>query len=155
MWFSPMRPHRAAAHSGWRGGTHAVASDRQEPHMIRIPTTVGRWLATASVCTLIGAVAPSTAGASAAPPPVPAGYVALVDDTNHIAIMVPPTWTDIQTAPVDVATGTAPHISASPNIQSFIDTFDTPGVRYIAFPFTPDPNTLIAQYGLQSGCASI
>ena len=60
---------------------------------------------------------------------------------------------DVRRAPV--ATGTAPHIAASPNVQSFVDTFDTPGVRYIAFPYTADPSSLIAQYGLQAGCDSI
>jgi hypothetical protein len=79
----------------------------------------------------------------------------LTDDTNRISIMVPPTWTDIQTGSVDVGGTPAPHISASPNVQSFIDTFDTPGVRYVAFPYAADPNTLVAQYGLQTGCASI
>jgi hypothetical protein len=118
---------------------------------------VGRWLAAASVCTLATVCASSTAGAStmSLPPPIPPGYVTLIDDTNRISIMVPPTWTDIQTGSVDVAGTPAPHISASPNVQSFIDTFDTPGVRYIAFPYAADPSTLVAQYGLQTGCASI
>jgi hypothetical protein len=125
--------------------------------MYRFPTHVGRWLAAASACTLVGVCAPATAGASttSAPPPIPAGYVTLTDDTNQISIMVPPTWTDIQTGTVDVGGSTAPAIAASPNVQSFIDSFDTPGVRYIAFPFAPDPNTLIAQFGLQGGCQSI
>ena len=30
---------------------------------------------------------------------VPAGYVQLVDDTNHITVTVPNTWTTVQTEP--------------------------------------------------------
>lgn len=125
--------------------------------MNRISSRVGRWLAAASACTLVGVGAPAVARAdtTSAPQPVPPGYVALTDDTGMLSIMVPPTWTDIQTGTLDLGGTAAPAISASPNIQSFLDTFDTPGVRYVAFPFTPDPNTLVSQYGLQGGCASI
>ena len=49
----------------------------------------------------------------------------------------------------------APFIAAAPNIDSFVNTFDTPGVRYIAFAYAPDPQTLVTEYGLEAGCASI
>src|SRR5688572_20916597 len=102
-----MRHRTTSAHCCRRDGIPAVAGDLdKEPHMNGFPSPrVGRWLAAASACTLAGVCASSTAGAStmSLPPPIPPGYVALIDDTNRISIMVPPTWTDIQTGSVDVA----------------------------------------------------
>jgi hypothetical protein len=97
--------------------------------------------------------APTTTAPSAAPSttaPIPDGYVPLVDDTDSIVIAVPEAWTDVDTAPKGATQ--RPYIAASPDLESFLITFDTPGVQYAAFPFTADPLSLIAQFGLREGC---
>jgi hypothetical protein len=93
---------------------------------------------------------------SSEPTPIPEGYTVLVDDTGLIAVAVPETWTEVDTAPAANDDGTPrPSIAASPNIQSFLTTFDTPGVWYAAFPFAPDPLVLIDSNGLNRGCETI
>jgi hypothetical protein len=95
--------------------------------------------------------APNTAPSTTAP--IPAGYVPLVDDTDSIVIAVPEAWTDVDTAPKADAEGTPrPYIAASPNLESFLGSFDTPGVLYAAFPFTADPLVLVQEFGLREGC---
>ena len=115
----------------------------------------GRWLLTAVTIGIPLAVVP-VAAASAVPPTLPPGFVTLTDDLGRISVSVPGTWTDIDTAPAaDDAGGARPFIAAAPNIDSFVNTFDTPGVRYIAFGYAPDPQTLVTEYGLEAGCVSI
>jgi hypothetical protein len=96
---------------------------------------------------------------AAAPPPtvpIPEGYVPLIDDTRTIVVAVPETWTEIDTAPVVTADGSLrPYIAASPDIESFLGTFDTPGVAYAWFPFTTDLGALVDAYGLQTGCETL
>ena len=114
----------------------------------------GRWLLTAVTIGIPLAVVP-VAAASAAPPTLPPGFVTLTDDLGRISVSVPGTWTDVDTAlAVDDAGGALPFIAAAPNIDSFVNTFDTPGVRYIAFAYAPDPQTLVTEYGLEAGCVS-
>ena len=94
---------------------------------------------------------PSTAPASSAP--IPEGYVPLVDDTNSIVIAVPAAWSDVDTAAkADVEGTPLPYIAASPDLESSSDSFDTPGVVYVGFPFTADPLTLLEEFGLREGC---
>ncbi len=99
-------------------------------------------------------VALLTAGGAeaAAPPTVPDGYVQLVDDTGTITIIVPDTWTDVDTVPTSDATGPVPYISASPDFASFQQTFDTPGVVYTALPHRDDVRSAIDEFGLDAGC---
>lgn len=59
------------------------------------------------------------------------GYVSLVDDTGQISIDVPTEWSDVDTSPLVLDDGTElPFIIASPSIQGFNDTYDTPGLFY-------------------------
>ena len=95
----------------------------------------------------------STAGAST-PPTVPPGYVQLVDDTGLLTVAVPDAWTDIDTVPGSTADGPVPWISASPDLALFESSFDVPGVRYIAVPFTDDPASLVTEFGLPEGACT-
>jgi hypothetical protein len=89
---------------------------------------------------------------AAAPPTIPDGYVELIDDTGLLTVVVPDTWTDVDTVPGTNEDGTAqPWISASPDFASFSTSFDTPGVVYRALPFTADANSLVDQFGLPDG----
>ena len=71
---------------------------------------------------LVGSVPPSSE-----PKPIPAGYAPLVDDTGSIVVAVPAAWTEVDLAPAVNEDGSPrPTIGASPNLASFIGTFDTP-----------------------------
>jgi hypothetical protein len=103
-------------------------------------------------------VALATAGSAgaAAPPTIPPGYVQLVDDTGAITVAVPDTWTDVDTAPLVSADGTPqPYIAAAPDRQEFDETFNVPGVLYVAVPYQAEPQVLIDELGLPSGCAQL
>ena len=83
---------------------------------------------------------------------LPAGFKYLVDDTNRITVAIPAAWSDITTAVADIDGSAVPTISAATDLGVFADSFDAPGVRYGAFPFTPDPQTLLDRYGYPGGC---
>jgi len=97
--------------------------------------------------------------AASVPPssaPIPAGYTPLVDDTGAIVVAVPDTWTDIDTAAAVNEDGSPrPYIAASPDLASFLGTFDTPGVLYAAFPYELNPWTLMDAYGIDGGCETV
>ena len=89
-------------------------------------------------------VLPTTSGQPGAPA---AGYVRLQDDTGLLTVEVPDTWTEVDLRPDQADDGTVrPLISASPDTQSFLETFDTPGVLYVAFPAGSDLNELLRFY---------
>jgi hypothetical protein len=98
---------------------------------------------------LIATVPPTT--------PIPEGYVPLVDDTHRIVVAVPEQWNDVDTAPMlnDEGGTDIPRIVASPDIESFQMTFDTPGMAYLALPHTDDLLAVFDTYGLTAGCESI
>ena len=100
------------------------------------------------------ATAPTTTAPGAT---VPAGYVQLVDDTNHITVTVPNTWTTVQTDPSQNDDGTLqPWIlaTAGTDLDNFQNTF-VDGVLYVAYPFAADPTALMDQFKLTSGCPEI
>jgi hypothetical protein len=82
--------------------------------------------------------------------PVPADFVPLVDDTGTITIEVPGSWTDVDTAP----SGSLPFIEASTDRAAYNDSFEVPGVTYVAAPFAADTEAAARQFGLESGCAA-
>jgi hypothetical protein len=87
---------------------------------------------------------------------LPDGYGWLVDDTGLIAVVVPDTWSDVDTAPTPAEDGgIVPRIAAAPDIAQFTDTFNVAGVEYFAIPYTDDPQTTIDEFGLSSGCEDI
>lgn len=62
-----------------------------------------------------------------------ANYVTLVDDSNTITVNVPDTWTDVSGASIDLGDGTqSPAIAASPNLDYYNESWDTPGMQFIA-----------------------
>ncbi len=84
---------------------------------------------------------------------LPADWTTLVDDTNTITVAVPNTWTDIDTAPRSNPDGTlAPRITAATDLGVFVETFDAPGVDFWAGTYSADPQVVMDQAGLTSGC---
>ena len=100
------------------------------------------------------ATAPTTTAPGAT---VPAGYVQLVDDTNHITVTVPNTWSTVQTDPSQNDDGTQqPWIlaTAGTDLDNFQSTF-VDGVLYVAYPYAADPTALMDQFKLTGGCPEI
>ncbi len=62
-------------------------------------------------------------------------YVALKDDTGALYVEVPASWIDVDTSPLKNDQGQvfAASIIASPDIASFSETYDVPGIHLIAF----------------------
>lgn len=109
---------------------------------------------------MIGVLATIVIGLAAAvpstsePKPIPEGYVPVIDATGALVVAVPATWTDVDPQPA-VRDGVAqPYIAASPDLTSFLTSFDVPGAMYSAFPFTADPLVLLESHGLRAGCAT-
>jgi hypothetical protein len=103
---------------------------------------------TTTTTTPPGSAATTTPGDFA----LPTGFDYLVDDTDRITVAVPSTWSDTTTAPADVDGSTVPTISAATDLTVFFESFDAPGMRYGAFPFTADAQTLLDRYGDPSEC---
>ena len=77
-------------------------------------------------------------------------FVTLTDDSGTIAVDVPSSWTDVDTAAL---AGEFPQIEATPYRQAYYDTFDVPGVTYRAIHFTTDTESLVHNFALPNGCA--
>jgi hypothetical protein len=102
------------------------------------------------------------ASASTVPPDgtaletLPDGYVRLVDDTGNLTVVVPETWTVVDTAPSANDDGSPqPWLYASAvEPTEFNETFAS-GVLYIAAPYEADPEAFLTSSGLSQGCESI
>jgi len=137
------------------------------------PTRTRRALSALPVIALATLAATASESVSASTPPtvptgsapmdatsggsLPPGYVRIVDDTGNITVVVPETWSDVETAPVtNESDGSAqPMIAAAPDIEQYQTTFDVAGVRYTAIPFTADPEAVITRAGLEAGCETV
>jgi len=132
------------------------------------PTTVAAVPTTAAAVpvTTLPTQPTTTTGATTTVPsgptttiPIPDGYVPLIDDSHTIVLAVPESWTDVNTTAFVPEEGTAaegqPSIVASTDIQAFYTSFNVPGVSYFAVPYAEDPLTIVASYGLTSGCQTI
>jgi len=106
-------------------------------------------IAALTALALVGSVPPSSE-------PIPDGYVPIVDATDTIVVAAPEAWTetDVSLAPTEGA-GEVPRIAASPDLMSFYTSFDTPGVLFVAFPYTINPLDYVDQFGEKMGCASM
>ena len=110
-------------------------------------------LAAGGVAAAIGMAAGHTS-AAAEPRLMPPDYVQIVDDTSTITVAVPNTWTDVSTLPLADDAGTqVPYISAATDYQVYLETFDAPGMEYIALPFDPNQQGVVDGYTLTGGCA--
>jgi len=126
--------------------------------------TIAKIVLAASLATSITAVSTGVLAASGRPAPAatgdraafvpPADYVQLTDDTGTLTIAVPNTWTDVDTAPLVTDGGSVPRLTAATDYDVFHDTFDAPGVEYVALPYDADQQGVMTEFGLTGGCAS-
>ena len=75
---------------------------------------------------------------------IPAGYTFVLDESGAVSVNVPASWTDVDGASIPGPKGTTlQNIAASPNIQGFINGWDTPGTSVSA---TTDPSLVIQDF---------
>jgi len=129
-----------------------------------IRTRIGALIGGCIVATItVAGSAPVIAGApsagvghgAGARSPIPTDFVQLVDDTGVLSIAVPPTWTDIDTAPgTNDDTTLMPWISASTDYGAYVGTFDVPGAVFIGVTYTTDLQSWIDRLGQAEACGS-
>jgi hypothetical protein len=99
---------------------------------------------------------PPTTPDASDPAALPEGYARLVDDTGFLTVVVPETWTSVDTVPSANDDGSPqPWILASTvDLEEFNETF-TSGVLYRALPYVADPETMASDSGISGGCETI
>ncbi len=72
------------------------------------------------------------------------GYVRVVDATGALSVEVPEAWIDIDREGLLLFSTPSPHISASPNLFGYLDTWTTPGltVSVVDSVYADDPGLL-------------
>jgi serine protease Do len=70
----------------------------------------------------------SHGGSTATPDP----YHTVTDDSGSISVEIPSSWNDIETEPVEIGGDYAPSIAAAPNLDEYHDSWDAPGLEFIA-----------------------
>jgi hypothetical protein len=77
----------------------------------------------------------------------------LRDDTGRLRIAVPEDWSDHRTEPSRLpAGGETPSLAASPDLTSFLDGYDTPGLT--ALVVDADPQDALGAYTFAGDCSS-
>jgi serine protease Do len=96
--------------------------------------------------------APEDTAAPSEENPEITGYTTVVDDTGTLQVDVPNEWSDIDTAPFTFEDGsTAPQILAAPSVQSFLETWDTPGLWFTSTGPVPDLDAELALWAPAEG----
>jgi len=96
------------------------------------------------------------------PAPVPAalltgvvspGSTTVTDDTGALSVAVPATWTDLRSAPqTNDDFSRRPRLVAAPDTNLYFQEWDAPGLELWAFPYRPDPYTLLVNQGWAGDC---
>jgi hypothetical protein len=86
------------------------------------------------------------------PTAVAPGFVRLYDDTGTLTVVVPESWSVVETHELDVDGGVQ-RIAASPDLAAFqSDAADGVGINLIAQPYEADPQSLLRQYEREGVC---
>lgn len=155
---APAGPGPVASNPHLTGRAPAAAPTTQ-PTPIP-PTTALASLPSAPTTTPVPTIPPTAVPPTAAPPTaappmsgVPATYRTVVDDTGMLTVEIPDAWNDVDTRRFVNDDGTLrPGITASTDLDEFVDQWDVPGISYSAFPFANDPNVLLNRYDFSNGC---
>lgn len=57
-------------------------------------------------------------------------HLSITDDTGTLTVEVPAGWSDVDTSPGDMDGATVPYIAAAPDLDSFLNTWGTPGLQF-------------------------
>lgn len=75
------------------------------------------------------------------------GYASLTDATGSIIVDVPIEWSDTDLTPyIDEFGAENPYIAAAPNLDAFINTYDTPGMIFVKLAPVADVLTTLADF---------
>jgi hypothetical protein len=85
---------------------------------------------------------------------VPPGYQEITDETGRLSVQVPSAWIDIDGASGFEESVEVAALSAAPNLQTFRETFDGPGLLIHETPFEVDPAAELARRGLAGTCTA-
>ncbi|WP_116999897.1 hypothetical protein [Desertimonas flava] len=117
----------------------------------------------------VGAVPGTNPGQSPAPPPTPAtlgvappallqGVVppdsrTVTDQTGRVSVAAPSAWTDVVDAPrLNDDFSERPFVAVAPDVDAYFTDWEAPGLEVTAYPFRPDPYTIIANQGWPDDC---
>jgi hypothetical protein len=73
-------------------------------------------------------LATSTTVTGTTPPVAAPGYVRVTDATGTLTVEVPQTWADMDVGGLYLFDAASPHVSASPSLVGYLDTWVTPGI---------------------------
>ena len=97
----------------------------QDPLAASVPSDVTT--STPTTTTTPTTTAPTTTTATSSANSTP-GYVRVVDATGSLSVEVPEAWTDIEREGLFLFDTPSPHISASPDLFGYVDTWTTSGI---------------------------
>jgi hypothetical protein len=95
---------------------------------------------------------PTTPGTSANG--VPPGYQEISDDTGRLSVHAPTTWIDVDGASGIEEGVPVAALSVAPNLTTFRETFDGPGLLIHETRFQADPAAELARRGLAGTCTA-
>ena len=150
---TPVADRAVSDGSGADGsGADGRGADRSRRRRFRCPTSPA--LPTSPLLTTPVTV-PVVTTPGTSPNGVPAGYQVVTDDTGRLSVQVPSTWTDIDGAPgVGGGHRRRRRCRSAPNLTTFRETFDGPGLLIHETPFEPDPAAELARRGLAGTCTA-
>lgn len=100
--------------------------------------------------------APATLGA--APPDLVQGVVppdsrVVTDQTGRVSVAAPSSWTDVADAPrLNDDFSERPFVAVAPDVDAYFSDWEAPGLEVTAFPYRPDPYTIIRNQGWPDDC---
>ncbi len=79
-------------------------------------------------------------------------YTTIVDDTGALTIDLPTEWASLDTAPITLDDGTVlPQITGAPDLTSYYETWDTPGIFFSVVP-NADILTVLSTFAPGDAC---
>lgn len=99
---------------------------------------------------------PATLGA--APPALVQGVVppdsrTVTDQTGRVSVAAPTVWADVVDAPrTNDDLSERPFVAVAPDVPAYFTDWEAPGLEVTAYPFRPDPYTLIVNQGWAEQC---
>lgn len=99
---------------------------------------------------------PATLGA--APPALVQGVVppdsrTVTDQTGRVSVAAPTAWTDVVDAPrLNDDFSERPFVAVAPDVDAYFTDWEAPGLEVTAYPFRPDPYTIISNQGWAEDC---
>lgn len=101
---------------------------------------------------------PTPATLGAAPPSLLQGVVppdsrTVTDQTGRVSVAAPTVWADVVDAPrLNDDFSERPFVAVAPDVNAYFTDWEAPGLEVTAYPFRPDPYTIIVNQGWADDC---